>query len=139
MTDEFSCVCNLMDDDLQKDWYENGEKYSHEGVEAALYKAYELGARNHRPNYAECLDIIKLLKNFANCLSGSDVNKFCELLRKLEINLHDPEPIQIWLLHHRDYDHVSEYIVGTEDDANKRLNEIPNKEDFWIEGPIEIE
>lgn len=46
MTDEFSCVCNLMEDDLQKDWYENGEKYSHEGVEAALYKAYELGACN---------------------------------------------------------------------------------------------
>ena len=25
MTDEFACVENLMDGDLQKDWYENGE------------------------------------------------------------------------------------------------------------------
>lgn len=139
MTDEFACVENLMNDELQKDWYENGEKYSHEGVEAALYKAYRLGARNHRPNYAECLDTIGLLKNFTNCLNESDANKFCELLRKLEINLHDPEPIQVWLFHHRDYDHISDWVVGTEDEANEYLNKIPNKDDFWIEGPIEIE
>lgn len=139
MTDEFACVCNLMDDDLQKDWYGNGEKYSYEGVEAALHKAYELGARNHRPNYVECLDTIKLLKNFTNYLNESDVDRFSKLLQKLEINLHDPEPIQIWLFHHKDYDHISEYIVGTEEDANAHLNEIPNKEDFWIEGPIEVE
>ena len=138
MTDEFACVCNLMDDDLQKDWYANGEKYSHEAVEAALYAAYEQGARKHRTNYAKCLDAIKMLKNFVNCLNGHKANEFVELIRELEDNLDDPEPLQVWLFHHRDYDHISDYVVGTEDDANERLNEIPNKEDFWIEGPLEI-
>lgn len=139
MTDEFACVSNLMDGELQKDWYGNGEKYSYEVVEAALYKAYELGARNHRPSYSECLEAIKSLKNFTNCLNESDANKFSKLLRKLEISLHDPEPIQVWLFHHKDCEHISEYVVGTEEKARERLNEIPNKEDFWIEGPIEIE
>ena len=139
MTDEFACVENLMDDELQKDWFENGEKYSHEGVEAALYKAYEQGARNHRTNYAKCLDAVKLLKNFVNCLNGHKASEFAELIRELEDNLDIAEPIQIWLFHHRDYDHISEYVVGTEEDANKRLKEIPSEEDFWIEGPLGIE
>ena len=138
MTDEFACVCSLMDDDLQRDWYENGEKFSHDAVEAALYKAYEQGARAHRPNYAECLDAVKQLKSFVNCLNGHKANEFAELIRKLEDNLDDKEPIQIWLFHHRDYDHVSSFVVGTEEEVNERLNEIPNKEDFWIEGPLEI-
>lgn len=139
MTDEFACVNNLMDDDLQRDWFENGEKYSHEAVEAALYEAYEQGARTHRPKYAECLDVVKQLKNFVNCLNGHKATEFAELIRKLEDNLDDKEPIQVWLFHHRDYDHVSSFAVGTEEEANERLNEIPNKEDFWIEGPLEIE
>lgn len=137
MTDEFSCVNNLMDDDLQRDWFENGEKYSHEAVEAALYTAYEQGARVHRTNYAKCLDVVKQLKSFVNCLNGHKADEFVGLIRKLEDSL-DDEPIQIWLFHHRDYDHISEYVVGTEEEANERLNEIPNKEDFWIEGPLEI-
>lgn len=139
MTDEFACVENLMDDELQKDWYENGEKYSHEAVEAALYKAYRLGARNHQPNYSKCLELIDNLKTFGKSLDEPKSHEFYEYLRDLETYLHNPEPIQVWLFHHRDYDHVSDYIVGTEDEANERLNGIPNKEDFWIEGPLELD
>lgn len=139
MTDEFACVENLMDDELQKDWYENGEKYSHEAVEAALYKAYRLGARNHQPNYSKCLELIDNLKTFGKSLDEPKSYEFYEHLQNLETYLHNPEPIQVWLFHHRDYDHISDWVVGSEDEANERLNGIPNKEDFWIEGPLEID
>lgn len=139
MTDEFACVNTLMDDELQKDWYENGEKYSHRAVEAALYKAYRLGARNHQPNYSKCLELINKLEVLGKSLNEPQFHEFYEYLRDLETYLHNPEPIQVWLFHHRDYDHVSDYIVGTEDEANERLNGIPNKEDFWIEGPLELD
>lgn len=139
MTDEFACVNTLMDDELQRDWYENGEKYSHEAVEAALYKAYRLGARNHQPNYSKCLELINKLEALGKSLNEPQFHEFYEYLRDLETYLHNPEPIQVWLFHHRDYDHVSDYIVGTEDEANERLNGIPNKEDFWIEGPLELD
>lgn len=139
MTDEFACVNTLMDDELQKDWYENGEKYSHEAVEAALYKAYRLGARNHQPNYSKCLELINKLEALGKSLNEPQFHEFYEYLRDLETYLHNPEPIQVWLFHHRDYDHVSDYIVGTEDEANEHLNGIPNKEDFWIEGPLELD
>lgn len=141
MTDEFACVENLMDDELQKDWYENGEKYSHETVEAALYKAYRLGARNHQPNYSKCLELIDNLKTFGKSLDEPKSHEFYEHLQNLETYLHNPEPIQVWLFHHKDYDHVSDWIVGSEEDANKYLNETLNKkrEDFWIEGPLELD
>lgn len=139
MTDEFACVNTLMDDELQKDWYKNGEKYSHEAVEAALHKAYRSGARKHQPNYSKCLELIDTLKTFGKSLNEPQFHEFYEYLRDLEAYLHNPEPIQVWLFHHRDYDHVSDYIVGTEDEANERLNGIPNKEDFWIEGPLELD
>lgn len=95
MTDEFACVCNLMDDELQKDWYENGEKYSYEAVEAALYKAYRLGARNHQPNYSKCLELIDTLKAFGNFLDESKSCEFYEHLQDLENNLHSSETVQI--------------------------------------------
>lgn len=139
MTDEFAGVENLMEDELQKDWYENGEKYSHEGVEAALYKAYELGARNHQPNYSKCLELINKLKAFGKSLDEPQFHEFYEYLQDLETYLHNPEPIQVWLFHHRDYDHISDWVVGSEDEANEYLNKIPNKDDFWIEGPLEID
>lgn len=139
MTDEFACVENLMDDELQKDWYENGEKYSHEAVEAALYKAYRLGARNHQPNYSKCLELIDNLKAFGKSLDEPKSHEFYEHLQNLETYLHNPEPIQVWLFHHRDYDHISDWVVGSEDEANEYLNKIPNKDDFWIEGPLEID
>lgn len=139
MTDEFACVENLMDDELQKDWYENGEKYSHEAVEAALYKAYRLGARNHQPNYSKCLELIDNLKTFGKSLDKPKSYEFYEHLQNLETYLHNPEPIQVWLFHHRDYDHISDWVVGSEDEANEYLNKIPNKDDFWIEGPLEID
>lgn len=139
MTDEFACVENLMDDELQKDWYENGEKYSHEAVEAALYKAYRLGARNHQPNYSKCLELIDNLKTFGKSLDEPKSHEFYEHLQNLETYLHNPEPIQVWLFHHRDYDHISDWVVGSEDEANEYLNKIPNKDDFWIEGPLEID
>jgi len=139
MTDEFACVENLMDDELQKDWYENGEKYSHEAVEAALYKAYRLGARNHQPNYSKCLELIDNLKVFGKSLDEPKSHEFYEHLRNLEIYLHNPEPIQVWLFHHRDYEDISDWIVGSEDEANEYLDKIPNKDDFWIEGPLEID
>lgn len=139
MTDEFACVCNLIDDELQRDWYKNGEKYSHEAVEAALHKAYRPAARKHQPNYSKCLELIDTLKTFGKFLDEFKSHEFYEQLQDLENNLHNPEPIQVWLFHHRDYDHVSDYIVGTEDEANERLNGIPNKEDFWIEGPLELD
>lgn len=139
MTDEFACVENLMNDELQKDWYENGEKYSHEAVEAALYKAYRLGARNHQPNYSKCLELIDNLKTFGKSLDEPKSHEFYEHLQNLETYLHNPEPIQVWLFHHRDYDHISDWVVGSEDEANECLNKIPNKDDFWIEGPLEID
>lgn len=139
MTDEFAGVENLMEDELQKDWYENGEKYSHEAVEAALYKAYRLGARNHQPNYSKCLELIDNLKAFGKSLDEPQFHEFYEYLQDLETYLHNPEPIQVWLFHHRDYDHISDWVVGSEDEANEYLNKIPNKDDFWIEGPLEID
>lgn len=139
MTDEFACVNTLMDDELQKDWYANGEKYSHEAVEAALYKAYRLGARNHQPNYSKCLELINKLEVFGKSLDEPKSHEFYEHLQNLEIYLHNPEPIQVWLFHHRDYDHISDWVVGSEDEANEYLNKIPNKDDFWIEGPLEID
>lgn len=139
MTDEFACVENLMDDELQKDWYENGEKYSHEAVGTALHKAYRLGARNHQPNYSKCLELIDNLKAFGKSLDEPKSHEFYEHLQNLETYLHNPEPIQVWLFHHRDYDHISDWVVGSEDEANEYLNKIPNKDDFWIEGPLEID
>lgn len=139
MTDEFACVENLMDDELQKDWYENGEKYSHEAVEAALHKAYRLGARNHQPNYSKCLELIDNLKAFGKSLDEPKSREFYEHLQNLETYLHNSEPIQVWLFHHRDYESISDWIVGSEEDANEYLDKIPNKNDFWIEGPLEID
>lgn len=141
MTDEFACVCNLIDDELQRDWYKNGEKYSHEAVEAALHKAYRSGARKHQPNYSKCLELIDTLKTFGKFLDESKSHEFYEQLQDLENNLHTSETVQIWLFHHKDYDHVSDWIVGSEEDANKYLNESLNKnrEDFWIEGPLELD
>lgn len=139
MTDEFACVENLMDDELQRDWYKNGEKYSHEAVEAALYEAYRSGARKHQPNYSKCLELIDNLKTFGKSLDEPKSHEFYEHLQNLETYLHNPEPIQVWLFHHRDYDHISDWVVGSEDEANEYLNKIPNKDDFWIEGPLEID
>ena len=87
MTDEFACVNNLMDDELQKDWYENGEKYSHEAVEAALYKAYRLGARNHQPNYSKCLELINKLEALGKSLNEPQFHEFYEQHNRLFLNL----------------------------------------------------
>ena len=86
MDDRFACVCNLMDDDLQRDWDENGGSYSYNAVENALYKAYDAGARKHQPRYAECMELVDKLQNYnySESLTKNDSFEIWETLSALK-------------------------------------------------------
>ena len=94
MEDRFACVCNLVDGELQEDWYKNNENYSCGAVEKALYKAYDMDARNHQPKYAAVSSLIRQLTRAIGPISSIDGGLYYDLLdiiTELEDELDTPE------------------------------------------------
>lgn len=94
MEDRFACVCNIVDGELQEDWYKNNEKYSCEAVEKALYKAYDMGARNHQPKYAEVSSLVRQLSERIGPISFTNSSLYYDLqdiIRELEDALDNQE------------------------------------------------
>lgn len=96
MEDRFACVCNLVDGELQEDWYKNNESYSCDAVEKALYKAYDMGARNHHPKYAAVSSLISQLAKAIGPISSIDGGLYYDLqniIREIEDELDTSEDI----------------------------------------------
>ena len=87
MTDRDACVWNLVDDDIQHDTDNNGV-ISPDAVACALYKAYDCGARERNPDYAEMSSILRNLSSLVSKVSNFDSMLYSDM-RDLITELED--------------------------------------------------
>lgn len=89
MTDRDACVWNLIDEDIQRDTDNNNNGViSLDTVECALYKAYDCGARERNPDYAEMSSILRNLSSLVSKVSNFDSMLYSDM-RDLITELED--------------------------------------------------
>jgi hypothetical protein len=88
MTDRDACVWNLVDEDIQRDADNNNGVISPDAVACALYKAYDCGARERNPDYAEMSSILRNLSALVGKVSNFDSMLYSDM-RDLITELED--------------------------------------------------
>lgn len=78
MTDRNACIWNLIDGYLQREEHDKGT-IPLDAIEKALYKAYDMGARDRNPNYAEMSSILRNLSSTVSPISNIDGSLYCDI------------------------------------------------------------